>query len=66
MIVGTSSKIWFFCAIDDGYRPIEPESCGIIKSPDVVSISYSQDEATASLAYARRQCLEYAKVRYVL
>ena len=63
-MVGTSSKI-SFNAIDDGYRPIGPESCGIIKPPNVVSVSYGQDEATASLAYARRQCWEYAKVRYV-
>jgi hypothetical protein len=44
---------------------IGPESCGIIKPPNVVSISYSQDEASASLAYAQRQCWEYGKVRYV-
>ena len=64
-MVGTSSKIWSFNVIDDGYRPIGPESCGIIKPPNVVSISYSQDEATAPLAYAQRQCWEYGKVRYV-
>ena len=64
-MVRTSSKMWSFNTIDDGYRPIGPESCGIIKPPNVVSISYAQDEATASLAYAQRQCWEYAKVRYV-
>ena len=66
-IVGTSSKMQSFNAIDDRYRdrPIGPESCGIIKPPNVVSMSYSQDEATATLAYGRRQCSEYAKVRCV-
>ena len=29
-----------------------------------MSISYGQDEATATTAYANRQCTEYAKVRY--
>ena len=29
-----------------------------------MSISYAQDEATATTAYANRQCTEYAKVRY--
>ena len=52
-------------AIDDGYRSIGPESCGIIKPPNVVSVSYAEDEATSSLAYMQRQCWEYAKVRYV-
>ena len=65
-MVGTYSKRWSFGAIDNGYRSIGPESCGIIKSPNVVSVSYAQDEAVASLAYAQRQCSEYAKVRYVL
>ena len=57
--------MWSFNAIDDGYCPIGPGSCGIIKPPNVVSISYYQDEATVSFAYAQRQCLEYGKVRYV-
>ncbi|KAF8817086.1 subtilisin-like protein [Phlegmacium glaucopus] len=39
-----------------------PESCGIIKPPNVVSISYGQDEATATAAFANRQCQEYAKL----
>ena len=63
-MVGTSSKTWPFNA-NDGYRAIGPESCGIIKPPNVVSISYSQDEAFPPLAYLQRQCWEYAKVRYV-
>ena len=63
-MVGNSS--WSLIAIDNEYRPIGPESCGIIKPPNVVSISYGQDEATATLAYATRQCQEYAKVRYLL
>ncbi|PPQ72853.1 hypothetical protein CVT24_001181 [Panaeolus cyanescens] len=41
---------------------LEPESCGIIAPPKVVSISYGQDEATASVHYATRQCNEYAKL----
>jgi tripeptidyl-peptidase I len=45
--------IWLF---------IVPESCGIIKPPNVVSISYGQDEATATVAYATRQCREYGKL----
>ena len=64
-MVGIFSKMWSFNTIDAGYLPIGPESCGIIKPPNVVSISYAQDEATAPLAYAQRQCWEYAKVRYV-
>ena len=63
-MVGTSSKMLSFNA-NDGYRTIGPESCGIIKPPNVVSISYSQDEALAPLAYLQRQCQEYAKVRYI-
>jgi len=43
-----------------GYN--EPASCGIIKPPNVVSISYGQDEATATIPYANRQCQEYAKL----
>ncbi|KAF8158454.1 subtilisin-like protein [Crassisporium funariophilum] len=39
-----------------------PASCGIIKPPNVVSISYGQDESTATTAYANRQCQEYAKL----
>jgi len=41
---------------------IEPESCGIIEPPNVVSISYGQDESTATVAYATRQCREYGKL----
>jgi hypothetical protein len=41
---------------------IEPESCGIIKPPNVVSISYGQDEYTATVPYATRQCREYGKL----
>jgi len=40
----------------------EPESCGIIKPPFVVSISYGQDEATVTPKFANRQCTEYAKL----
>ena len=65
-MVGASSKTWSLHAINDEYRAIGPESCGIIKPPNVVSISYGQDEATATFAYATRQCQEYAKVRYII
>ena len=61
-MVGTCSEMWSF---DDRYRSIGPESCGIIKPPNVVSISYGGDEALFPPAYAQRQCWEYAKVRYV-
>jgi tripeptidyl-peptidase-1 len=40
----------------------DSESCGIIKPPLVVSISYGQDEATATHRYAIRQCNEYGKL----
>ncbi|KAJ7200324.1 subtilisin-like protein [Mycena pura] len=33
-----------------------PESCGIIRPPHTVSISYSQDEATITARSANRQC----------
>jgi tripeptidyl-peptidase-1 len=39
-----------------------PESCGIIAPPHTVSVSYLQDEASATTAYAVRQCTEYAKL----
>ncbi|KAH8082440.1 subtilisin-like protein [Cristinia sonorae] len=39
-----------------------PESCGIIKPPFVVSVSFGQDEADVTPAYAQRQCTEYAKL----
>jgi len=39
-----------------------PESCGIVKPPNVVSISYAQDEGTITAASASRQCQEYAKL----
>ncbi|KAJ7595053.1 subtilisin-like protein [Mycena floridula] len=39
-----------------------PESCGIVKPPHVVSISYGQDESTISAKSAQRQCAEYAKL----
>jgi len=39
-----------------------PESCGIIAPPLVVSTSYGQDEASATVSYAVRQCTEYAKL----
>lgn len=41
---------------------IGPESCGIIKPPNAVSISYSQNEVTITAASATRQCNEYGKL----
>ncbi|KLO11791.1 subtilisin-like protein [Schizopora paradoxa] len=40
----------------------KPESCGIIAPPNVISVSYGTDEASVTLAYATRQCNEYAKI----
>ncbi|KAH8981731.1 subtilisin-like protein [Lactarius akahatsu] len=40
----------------------EPESCGIIQPPYVVSVSYAQDEGTATHRYATRQCNGYGKL----
>ncbi|CAA7266125.1 unnamed protein product [Cyclocybe aegerita] len=61
-----------FCTFDGGDDPTQdgiypdaagsPQSCGIVPPPNVVSISYGQDEATASVKYATRQCQEYAKL----
>ncbi|EIN12224.1 subtilisin-like protein [Punctularia strigosozonata HHB-11173 SS5] len=39
-----------------------PESCGIIKPPFVVSVSYGQSEHSVTSAYAQRQCAEYGKL----
>ncbi|KAF9046290.1 subtilisin-like protein [Panaeolus papilionaceus] len=63
-----------FCTFDGGDDPTQdgiypdpagfnqPESCGIVAPPKVISISYGQDEATANFHYATRQCNEYAKL----
>ena len=64
-MVGASLETWSLNAIDNGYRTLGPESCGIIKPPYVVSVSYGEDEGYATFAYAQRQCWEYGKVRYV-
>ncbi|KAH9850152.1 subtilisin-like protein [Lenzites betulinus] len=40
----------------------QPESCGIIAPPFVVSASYGQDEGSVTQAYAARQCAEYGKL----
>ncbi|TFK40519.1 Pro-kumamolisin, activation domain-containing protein [Crucibulum laeve] len=39
-----------------------PESCGIVKPPFTVSVSYGQDESSVTPAFANRQCQEYAKL----
>ncbi|KAF9464191.1 Pro-kumamolisin, activation domain-containing protein [Collybia nuda] len=65
-----------FCTFEGGDDPTQdgiypdpapggfkgPESCGIVAPPNVVSISYSQDESTVTPAFANRQCSEYAKL----
>jgi len=65
-----------FCTFEGGDDPTQdgiypdplpggfkgPESCGIIKPPNVVSISYGQDESTVTAKFANRQCTEYAKL----
>ncbi|KAI0028799.1 subtilisin-like protein [Vararia minispora EC-137] len=65
-----------FCTFEGGDDPTQdgiypdklpggfnhPESCGIIKPPNVVSVSYGQDEATVTPKFANRQCQEYAKL----
>ncbi|KAI0261677.1 subtilisin-like protein [Gloeopeniophorella convolvens] len=64
-----------FCTFEGGddpdqdgiYPDTEPggfngTSCGIIKPPHVLSISYFQDEGTAPHPYAVRQCNEYGKL----
>ncbi|KAI0783459.1 subtilisin-like protein [Abortiporus biennis] len=65
-----------FCTFEGGDDPTQdgiypdplpggftgPESCGIVKPPFVVSVSYGQDEATVTPAYAQRQCAEYGKL----
>ncbi|KAI0048067.1 subtilisin-like protein [Auriscalpium vulgare] len=37
-------------------------SCGVIRPPYVMSISYGQGEHTVTPAYAHRQCAEYGKL----
>ncbi|KIJ52628.1 hypothetical protein M422DRAFT_43457 [Sphaerobolus stellatus SS14] len=40
----------------------QSESCGIVKPANVISTSYSMNEADASAAYLTRQCNEYGKL----
>ncbi|KAF8517278.1 subtilisin-like protein [Hysterangium stoloniferum] len=54
---------------DDGIYPDrlpggfnQPESCGIIKPPNVISTSYGSQEPEMTAAYQIRQCNEYAKL----
>ncbi|KAI9451656.1 subtilisin-like protein [Russula earlei] len=65
-----------YCTFDGGDDPVQdgiypdpvpggfnhPESCGIIKPPHVVSVSYGEDEDGLSEHYAKRQCHEYGKL----
>jgi tripeptidyl-peptidase-1 len=65
-----------FCTFEGGDDPTQdgiypdplpggfngPESCGIVAPPHTVSVSYLQDEVTATAAFANRQCAEYAKL----
>ena len=65
-MVSISSKKWSFNTFDNEHRTtIGPQACGITKPPNVISISYHENEGDVSLAYAQRQCWEYAKVRCV-
>ncbi|KAJ8581127.1 subtilisin-like protein [Rhizopogon salebrosus TDB-379] len=45
--------------VEGGYKG---HDCGTVKPANVISTSYSSDEATLSAAYAIRQCNEYAKL----
>jgi len=68
-----------FCTFEGGDDPTQdgiypdplkggfkgPESCGIIPPPHTISISYGQDESGVTVAYANRQCAEYAKLGLV-
>lgn len=65
-----------FCTFEGGDDPNEDgiypdplpggfkgnESCGIVAPPHTVSISFLQDEQTATTFFANRQCNEYAKL----
>ncbi|KAJ7505953.1 subtilisin-like protein [Mycena galericulata] len=65
-----------FCTFEGGDDPTQdgiypdplpggfkgPESCGIIRPPNTVSLSYGQDEQTISAFSATRQCNEYGKL----
>ncbi|TDL19226.1 subtilisin-like protein [Rickenella mellea] len=65
-----------FCTFEGGDDPTQdgiypdtanggfkgPESCGIIPPPNVISVSYGQDESSVTAAYAIRQCNEYGKI----
>ncbi|KAF5315002.1 hypothetical protein D9619_007273 [Psilocybe cf. subviscida] len=65
-----------FCTFEGGDDPTQdgiypdtakggfkgPESCGIVAPQFVVSVSYGQDEASVTPAFANRQCTEYAKL----
>jgi len=39
-----------------------PEDCGTVKPANVISTSYGYNEADLTVAYASRQCAEYAKL----
>ncbi|KAH9978694.1 subtilisin-like protein [Lactifluus volemus] len=51
-----------FCTFEGGDDLPIAGSCGIIKPPYVVSISYGADESDITEAYAQRQCNEYGKL----
>jgi tripeptidyl-peptidase-1 len=68
----------FFCTFEGGDDPIfdplypdpsnasgsfqQPEDCGTFNATNVISVSYSGDEASYTPAYIRRQCFEYGKL----
>ena len=39
-----------------------PESCGIVKPANVISVSYGGQEADVTAAYQERECTEYGKL----
>ncbi|KZS91782.1 subtilisin-like protein [Sistotremastrum niveocremeum HHB9708] len=39
-----------------------PESCGIVKPANVISVSYSGDESTFPASYQQRECAEFGKL----
>ncbi|KAG9312229.1 peptidase S8/S53 domain-containing protein [Chiua virens] len=66
----------FYCTFEGGDDPTQdtiypdkqpggysgPKACGTVKPANVISTSYSDDEADLTLAYASRQCTEYGKL----
>ena len=62
LTVSADIRVHLRNALGDALLGSEPESCGILTPPFVVSTSYGQDESSVTAAYAQRQCTEYAKL----